>query len=270
MKRHTLVLFLAATFLMNGSWLSSLEAKPAKSFKGAGKKFSGTAKKFTKFKAPAKKVKPWKPAVVKPAIVKPPVLKPAIVKPSMVFPPIVTTPILPPPILKPRPLRPSVRISVGVIRPVRIYSGRSIVTRRVSNPQPMRIVEVLDTIHVLVAQGKSTFKVRLVGLDPATSGEVYPEVHGAAVSYMKREFEGKIVYLNYDAAVGSADEQGTKLAYVYRSEDRQLVNEAVIENGFALATQSYDYEQKAEFQSDQALAEKANSGVWSKVPVQGG
>lgn len=250
MKRHLLVLFLTATFLMNSSWLSSLEAKPPKAFKGAGKKFSSPAKKFTKIKASPKTLKPWKPTVVKPWLFKPPVLKP--------------------PILKPKPLKPHVHISVGVVRPVRIYRGRTIVTQRVINPQPMRIVKVLDTIHVLVAQGETTFKVRLLGLDPATSGEVYPEVHGAAVSYMKREFEGRIVYLDYDASVGSEDEEGTKLAYVYRSEDKQLVNEAVIEHGFALAAMTYDYEQKAEFQSDQALAEKANSGVWSKVPVQGG
>ena len=72
----------------------------------------------------------------------------------------------------------------------------------------------------------------------------FTEVHGAAVAYMKKEFEGEIVHLDFDTSVGSEDQSGKQIAYVYRAGDKQLVNEAVIENGFALAALAYEYEQK--------------------------
>ena len=136
-------------------------------------------------------------------------------------------------------------------------------------PAPARIVKIIDTTHVLVSQAGQTRRVRFLGLDAVTSADVYPEVHRAAVAYMKKEFEGETVYLGFDSSVGSEDETGTQIAYVYRSEDKQLVNEAVIENGFALAAVTYEYDQKAGFQVDQVKAEQLNSGVWSQVSIEG-
>ena len=236
MKRYLFVLFLSATFLMNSSWSQSLEARPPKIFK------PGVTK--------VKKLKLFKSSIV----------KPSIVFPSIVFPPIVK-----PKVVKPWVVRPKV-----VVRPIRTYVGRSVVIQRVINPSPMRIVKVLDTTHVLVSQSGTTQKVRLLGLDPVTSREVYPEVHSAAVTYMKKAFEGKIVYLDFDSFVASEDQDGTKIAYVFRSADKRLVNEDVIEHGFALAATAYKYEQKEDFRNDQLRAEKTQSGVWSMLPVQGG
>ena len=151
----------------------------------------------------------------------------------------------------------------------RTYVGTRVV--RVAEPRvaPVRIVKIIDTTHVLVSQAGETRKVRLLGLDAVTSAQVYPEVHGAAVAYMKKEFEGEIVHLDFDTSVGSEDQSGTQIAYVYRAGDKQLVNEAVIENGFALAALAYEYEQKTGFKLDQTKAEKLNSGVWSQVSVEG-
>ena len=169
-----------------------------------------------------------------------------------------------------RPRLPRVSISIGSLRPVRrTYIGTRVVRVEQPNVAPVRIVKIIDTTHVLVSQNGETRKVRLLGLDAVTSAEVYPRVHNAAVAYMKKEFEGQIVHLDFDSSVGSEDQAGTQIAYVYRSGDKQLINEAVIENGFALAALAYEYEQKTGFKLEQTNAEKLNSGVWSQVSVEG-
>jgi endonuclease YncB( thermonuclease family) len=144
------------------------------------------------------------------------------------------------------------------------------VVEKEQSVQPVRIVKIVDTVHVLVSQAGKTRKVRLLGLDPVTSTEVYPEVHAAALDYMRKEFEGELVYLDSDEAVGTEDEQGTRLAYVYRTDDRELVNEDLIEHGFAVAATTYEYDQKRDFCKDQSNAEKSRLGIWSVVSGLGG
>jgi endonuclease YncB( thermonuclease family) len=251
MKRQLFVLGLVATFVLPGSGVSLLQAKPLKP----------SARKAK----PAKSVKPFaarpKPVYSKPGIPKPGITKPTLpIVPLHPRPPIVVVPRVAPPII----------ISVGRVRPVRRTLYSTVVVEKERSVQPVRIVKILDTTHVLVSQAGKTRKVRLLGLDPVTSTEVYPEVHAAALDYMKKEFEGELVYLGFDESVGTEDEQGTRLAYVYRSEDRELLNEDVIEHGFAVAATTYEYDQKRDFRKDQSIAEKSRLGVWSVVSGLGG
>ena len=246
MKRQLLVLCLVATFVLPATGVSLLQARP--------------------FKPAAKKLKPSKPAkpfAAKPRPVHP---KPGIPKPTWSIlplppkPPIVVVPSVAPPII----------VSVRLVRPVRRAVYSRVVVEKERSVKPARIVKILDTIHVLVSQAGKVHKVRLLGLDPVTSTEVYPEVHAAALDYMKKEFEGELVYLGFDEAVGTEDEQGTRLAYVYRMEDRELVNEDVIEHGFAVAATTYGYDQKRDFCRDQSIAEKSGLGVWAVASGAGG
>ena len=308
MRRHLFILFLVATFLAAGDWQSSLAAKPAKGRRVVPKKVKSSPKNRASSRLPGSAIKPKTsarlprlggtpkvrparlsgppappvptlipaPLPATPPIVIPTPVPPFIPAPIPSTPPIVIpTPIpLPPVIVAPpvviRPRIPSVSISIGRLRPVRrTYIGSRVVTVRATQAAPVRIVKIIDTTHVLVSQAGETRKVRLLGLDAATSAEVYPEVHSAAVAYMKKEFKGEIVHLDFDSSVGSEDQSGTQIAYVYRSGDKQLLNEAVIEHGFALAALAYKYEQKAGFKVDQMKAEKLNSGIWSQGLAEG-
>jgi len=296
MRRHLFILFLGATFLAAGNGQSSLEAKPVKQRRVAPKKVKSSPKKLASSPLPRSVIKP-KNSVRPPKLSGPPKVRPArlpgppappvpalipalipsvppIVAPTPLPPVIIAPTPLPPVIIAPpvviRPRIPRVSISIGLLRPVRrTYIGTRVVTVREPQAAPVRIVKIIDTTHVLVSQAGETHKVRLLGLDAVTSAEVYPEVHSAAVAYMKKEFEGEIVHLDFDSSVGSEDQAGTQIAYVYRSGDKQLLNEAVIENGFALAALAYEYEQKTGFKLDQTTAEKLNSGVWSQVSAAG-
>lgn len=249
MKRQLLVLCLVATFVLPATGVSLLQARP--------------------FKPSAKKLKPSKPAKPFTAKPKPAYLKPGITKPTWSILPLPPKPPRPPIVVVPR-VAPSIIISVGRVRPIRRTLYSTVVVEKERSVQPVRIVKILDTIHVLVSQAGKVHKVRLLGLDPVTSTEVYPEVHAAALDYMKKEFEGELVYLGFDEAVGTTDEQGTRLAYVYRMEDRELVNEDVIEHGFAVAATTYGYDQKQDFCKDQSIAEKSRLGVWAVVSGSGG
>lgn len=302
MRRQLFVLLLAATFLAAGNGQTSLEAKPAKGRRSVQKNAKPNTRKVpsrasnpvVKPKPASRPAKPNGTPRVRPARLpgppaptlipaplpsKPPVTIPApgstlIPAPLPTTPPIVVPPPVPPVIVAPpvviRPRLPRVSISIGTLRPLRrTYLGTRVVTVKESRVAPVRIVKIIDTTHVLVSQAGETRKVRLLGLDAVTSAEVYPEVHSAAVAFMKKEFVGETVYLDFDSSVGSEDQAGTQIAYVYRSGDKQLLNEAVIENGFALAALTYDYDQKDGFKLDQTKAEKLNSGVWSQVSVEG-
>ena len=290
MRRHLFILFLVATFLAAGDWQSSLLAKPAKGRRVVPKKVKSSPKNRASSRLPRSAIKPktsarlprlgatpkvrparlpGPPAPPVPTLIPAPLPStPPIVIPTP-FPPVIVAPPLPPPVVI-RPRIPSVRISIGLLRPVRrTYIGSRVVTVRATQAAPVRIVKIIDTTHVLVSQAGKTRKVRLLGLDAVTSAKVYPEVHSAAVAYMKKEFKGEIVHLDFDSSVGSEDQSGIQIAYVYRSGDKQLVNEAVIENGFALAALAYKYEQKAGFKVDQMKAEKLNSGIWSQGLAEG-
>jgi len=286
MRRHLFILFLVATFLAAGDWQSSLVAKPAKGRRVVPKKVKSIPKNRASSRLPGSAIKPKTSArlpklgatpKVRPARLSGPPAPPVpalIPAPLPSTPPIVIPTPVPPVIVVPpvviRPRIPSVSISIGRLRPVRrTYIGSRVVTVRKTQAAPVRIVKIIDTTHVLVSQAGKTRKVRLLGLDAATSAEVYPGVYSAAVAYMKKEFKGEIVRLDFDSSVGTEDQSGTQIAYVYRSGDKQLVNEAVIENGFALAALAYEYEQKAGFKLDQTKAEKRNSGVWSQVAAEG-
>jgi endonuclease YncB( thermonuclease family) len=306
MRRHLFILFLVATFLAAGDWQSSLLAKPAKGRRVVPKKVKSSPKNRASSRLPRSAIKPktsarlprlgatpkvrparlpGPPAPPVPTLIPaplpstPPIVIPTPVPPLIPstppiviptpFPPVIVAPPLPPPVVI-RPRIPSVRISIGLLRPVRrTYIGSRVVTVRATQAAPVRIVKIIDTTHVLVSQAGKTRKVRLLGLDAVTSAKVYPEVHSAAVAYMKKEFKGEIVHLDFDSSVGSEDQSGIQIAYVYRSGDKQLVNEAVIENGFALAALAYKYEQKAGFKVDQMKAEKLNSGIWSQGLAEG-
>ena len=250
MKRQLFAVCLVATFVLPGAGVSLLQAKPLKPSSRKAK--------------PSKSVKPFA-ARPKPVYAKPGIPKPGITKPTL---PILPLPPKPPIVVVPR-VAPPVIISVGRVRPVRRTLYSTVVVEKQRSVQPVRIVKIVDTIHVLVSEAGKTRKVRLLGLDPVTSVEVHPGVHAAALEYMRKEFEGELVYLGFDESVGMEDEQGTRLAYVYRSEDRELLNEDVIEHGFAVAATTYEYDQKRDFHKDQSIAEKSRLGVWSVVAGQG-
>jgi endonuclease YncB( thermonuclease family) len=52
-------------------------------------------------------------------------------------------------------------------------------------------------------------------------------------------------------------------------KDRELLNEDVIEHGFAVAAMTYEHDQKRDFRKDQSIAEKSRLGVWSVVSAWG-
>jgi len=123
--------------------------------------------------------------------------------------------------------------------------------------RPLRVIKVLDPATVVVNFPAGPAPVRLLGVETEqTSAE-------AGTRYLKNLVLGKFVHLAPDTSVASYDEQGVKLAYVFRADDDLFVNRNVIRHGYALAANGFAYEHADAFAAAQYEAQQAHRGIWA-------
>ena len=101
---------------------------------------------------------------------------------------------------------------------------------------PYDVVRVVDgDTFITVIDGTETY-IRLIGIDAPESvaDETYKEntKEGAIASdYLKNILEGSTVFLEYDSEI--LDNYGRTLCYVYLNDEKTMVNELLIKNGYA-------------------------------------
>ncbi len=101
---------------------------------------------------------------------------------------------------------------------------------------PYDVVRVTDGDTIVVSIDGQDRNVRLIGIDAPESvadedyKENTPEGQEAS-SYTKELLDGKRVYLEYDTE--GYDSYGRKLAYVYFNDGMTMVNEKLVEEGYA-------------------------------------
>ena len=130
---------------------------------------------------------------------------------------------------------------------------------------PYEVSKVVDgdTIYVLI--GNEQIKVRLIGVDAPES--VHPDkaknsTEGRIVSdWMKKLLTDENVYLEYD--VGQTDQYGRWLAYVYLSDKKTMVNELLLQNGYAtILTIQPNVKYADDFYKIQRNAIEDGKGFW--------
>jgi endonuclease YncB( thermonuclease family) len=99
---------------------------------------------------------------------------------------------------------------------------------------------------------------------PLVTGRAGVRSGSAAGDYLQRLVLGKRVRLEYDAAASKG--RGGPRAYVYL-EDGSLVNEEMLEAGYARVDSSRPFGRLKQFQALEAEAREASRGIWAE-PVR--
>jgi micrococcal nuclease len=127
---------------------------------------------------------------------------------------------------------------------------------------PARVTRVVDGDTIHVELGGKDYRLRYIGIDtPETVDPRRPVgCFGAEASERNRQLvEGRTVGLEKD--VSETDSFGRLLRYVWVED--QMVNEALVEEGYALAaTYPPDVRYSGVFVSLQAHAREGNRGLW--------
>lgn len=119
-----------------------------------------------------------------------------------------------------------------------------------------------DGLPVVSIDGKPT-SVRLIGVDPATADNAGDAASKEAQAFLANLVAGEFVYLEYDASLAEADEDGNRVAYMYRAPDKMFVNLELVRRGYALAADDYDYEHKELFSFYESKAAGDSKGIWA-------
>lgn len=147
-----------------------------------------------------------------------------------------------------------------------VACGESAGAARGGPPGSATVTSVVDgdTIHARI--GRSDETVRLIGIDtpethkPGTAVECFGKESTAALGRLLPK--GTRVILERD--VEARDRYGRLLAYVYRTEDRVLVNVEMARTGFAAAyTYPPNVAHTDEIVAAAAEARDAGRGLWS-------
>lgn len=147
------------------------------------------------------------------------------------------------------------------------YLGVSISEQSVDTPaQPgfYRVIEVPDGDTIVVNMDGRDERVRLIGVDtPETIKPNSPqECYGKEASnYLKGRLNGQEVKLEADPINQNRDRYSRLLRYVYHGGE--LVNKAIIEQGYGFAYLSFPFTKAEEFRLAQVSARQAEIGVWS-------
>jgi len=127
---------------------------------------------------------------------------------------------------------------------------------------PARVTRVVDGDTIHVELGGKDYRLRYIGIDtPETVDPRRPVgCFGAEASERNRQLvEGRTVGLEKD--VSETDSFGRLLRYVWVED--QMVNEALVEEGYALAaTYPPDVRYSGVFVSLQAQAREGKRGLW--------
>ncbi len=130
-----------------------------------------------------------------------------------------------------------------------------------------------DTIAVNM-NGKSE-TVRFIGIDtPETHKPNTPvQCYGpAAAAYTKNTIGSNSVRLVSDSLSTDRDRYGRLLRYVYLP-DGTLLNEKLVQNGYAFYYPYFPFSKSAAFKADEQAAMAANRGLWGNchpTPKDGG
>jgi micrococcal nuclease len=126
-----------------------------------------------------------------------------------------------------------------------------------------------DTLDVDIPDGgRAATRIRLWGVD---TPEVAGSPRGAmafgteASTYTRNEVEGRRVRIALEPERASRDKYGRLLAYVYRLDTGEMLNERLLESGHAYADVRFDHVYKRRFAALEGRASKARAGLWAVV-----
>lgn len=125
-----------------------------------------------------------------------------------------------------------------------------------------------DTLDIAIPDAdKTTTRVRLWGVDtPEVAGPFTEQMYfgpeaSAFTHNMMQDREARIELSRID----TRDRYGRLLAYIYRADSGEMLNEALLRSGHAYADSRFDHEHKAEFARLEREARENKVGLWAEV-----
>jgi micrococcal nuclease len=134
----------------------------------------------------------------------------------------------------------------------------------INQPGLYGIDHFVDGDTIAVKMNGKVEKVRFIGIDtPETHKPNAPvQCYGpAAAAYTKTLIGSQKVRLGSDSQSTDRDRYNRLLRYVYLP-DGTLVNEKLIQGGYAFYYPYFPFTKSDQFSQDQAAAKSANKGVW--------
>lgn len=133
---------------------------------------------------------------------------------------------------------------------------------------PYPVERVVDGDTIVVTIERQSVKVRLIGIDTPESvatgdrAKDNCEEGKIASEFTKSLLTGQTVYLEYDVSV--ADKYGRTLAYVYLENKQTMVNDLLLERGYARTmTVQPNVKYISRFLETQNRAQQSGAGFWS-------
>lgn len=130
---------------------------------------------------------------------------------------------------------------------------------------PYSVLRTIDGDTIDLQISGEAVRVRLIGVDAPES--VHPESSkntaegAAAAAWLQEMLEDENVYLEYD--VGTEDDYGRTLAYVYLSDRETMLNRLLLQEGMAqVMTVPPNVKYAVEFSQIQTAAREAGNGFW--------
>lgn len=132
---------------------------------------------------------------------------------------------------------------------------------------PYKVQKVVDGDTFYIKKDGKDVKVRLIGVDapesvaPSASGKENTKEGEIAAAYLKELIDGKNVYLEYD--LDDYDQYGRLLAYVYKSDQKTMVQRLLLSDGMAtVVTYQPNVKYSDEFLELQRKARSESRGFW--------
>ena len=130
---------------------------------------------------------------------------------------------------------------------------------------PYAVERVVDGDTIVVDIGDDSIKIRLIGIDTPESVHSNSDKNTQegleASEYTKGLLSSKKVYLDYD--VEREDRYGRTLAYVYLDDKKTMVNQLLVEEGYAMVMTIQPNSQYADvFYNAQQKARADKKGFW--------
>jgi micrococcal nuclease len=125
-----------------------------------------------------------------------------------------------------------------------------------------------DTLDVAIPDAdKTTTRIRLWGVDtPEISGPHTKEMHFGpeASAFTRKMMEGREARIEL-SRVDTRDRYDRLLAFVYRADTGEMLNEVLLRTGHAYADPRFDHERKREFARLEREARENKVGLWAEV-----
>ncbi len=153
---------------------------------------------------------------------------------------------------------------VMVIRDVEKLPSTAMVETTGATPQARKVGGVAKGLTVSVEIDGTPTPVRLLGvaMAAAAEGDGSPARPVRADAFLRNILTGEFVYLVQDAGLNEKDEDGARVAYLYRAPDQLFVNQELVRQGYAVTAEGYDFQHKEAFLVYQHRAQADEKGLW--------